>query len=370
MATENERRVRYAVVGLGNIAQIAVLPAFAHAEDNSELVALVSSDAEKLAALREKWGVAHGGGYDEMEKVLRAARADAVYIALPNSLHREFTERAARQGMHVLCEKPMAMSVEDCEAMIEVCDENDVRLMIAYRLHFEEANLKAIEIAQRGDLGELRFFDSVFSQEVRPGDIRTRGDVGGGALFDMGVYCVNAARYLFRDEPIEVLGVQVRYQDPRFTDVDASTTAIVRFPGDRVAQIACSQGAASVDSYRVVGTKGDLRVEPAFTYYGEIEHFLTIDEKTKHEKFAKRDQFAPELIHFSNCVLEETDPEPSGYEGLADVRVMQAIAESARAGVPVKLGTFARTRHPDLAQEISKPPVKKQKPVRAPSPSR
>jgi predicted dehydrogenase len=370
MATENERRVRYAVVGLGNIAQIAVLPAFEHAKENSELVALISSDPKKLAVLKEKWGIEHGGGYEDMEKVLRAARADAVYIALPNSTHRAFTERAAHQGMHVLCEKPMAMSTEDCEAMIDVCEENDVRLMIAYRLHFEEANLTAIEIAQRGDLGELRFFDSIFSQDVRPGDIRTRGDMGGGALFDMGVYCVNSARSVFRDEPTEVMGATVRYEDARFTEVDASTMAILKFPSDRIAQIACSQGAADVDSYRVVGTNGDLLVEPAFTYDGEIEHFLTIDGKTKKKGFAKRDQFAPELLQFSRCILEETDPEPSGYEGLADVRVMQAIAESARTGAKVSLGTFARTRHPDLAQGISKPPVKKQEPVRAPIPSR
>ena len=248
MASEDQRRVRYAVVGLGNIAQVAVLPAFGNAEENSELVALVSSDAEKTAALKEKWGVEHAGSYEDMEKVLRAARADAVYIALPNSMHREFTERAAWQGMHVLCEKPMAMTAQDCQAMIDVCDENEVRLMIAYRLHFEETNLRAIDIAQRGDLGELRFFDSVFTQDARPGDIRTRGDAGGGALFDLGIYCVNAARYLFRDEPEEVTATQLRGKHERFKDVDASTVATLRFPGDRIAQFICSQNAASVDS--------------------------------------------------------------------------------------------------------------------------
>jgi predicted dehydrogenase len=370
MATEDERRIRYAVVGLGNIAQVAVLPAFENAKTNSELVALVSSDAEKLAAMKEKWGVEHGGSYDDLEKVLRAARADAVYIALPNSLHREFTERAARQGMHVLCEKPMAMTPEDCQAMIDACEENDVELMIAYRLHFEEANLKAIEIAQRGDLGELRYFDSSFSHDVRPGDIRTRGDVGGGALYDLGLYCVNAARYLFRDEPEDVFAAELRGTDERFEDVDASTVATLRFPGGRLAQFTCSQAAASVDTYRLVGTKGDLRVEPAYTYYEAIEHFLTIDGKTSKDSFPKRDQFGPELVHFSRCILDGDEPEPSGYEGLADVRVLAAIASSAQSGQRVKLGPFARTRRPDLAEEISKPAVKKQKTVRAPSPSR
>jgi predicted dehydrogenase len=347
-----------------------VLPAFEHAKEHAELVALVSSDAEKIAAMKDRWGVAHAGGYDEMEKVLRAARADAVYIALPNTLHRPFTERAARQGVHVLCEKPMAMSVQDCESMIRVCEENDVRLMIGYRLHFEEGNLRAIAVAQSGVLGELRFFDSVFSQVAREGDIRTRADVGGGALFDLGVYCVNAARYIFRDEPEEVLGVEIEGPLEPLHDVDATTTAILRFPGDRIAQLTCSQGAASVDSYRVVGTKGDLRVEPAFTYESAIEHHLTIDDKTKRTTFPKRDQFAPELVHFSKCILEESDPAPSGYEGLADVRILEAIVESNRTRRPVRLAPFTRTRRPDLTQEMSRPPVKKQKPVRAPSPSR
>jgi predicted dehydrogenase len=184
------------------------------------------------------------------------------------------------------------------------------------------------------------------------------------------VYCINAARYVFREEPLEVIGVQLRGQDPRFLEVDSATTALLRFPGDRLAQFTCSQGAASVDSYRIVGTQGHLRMEPAYSYYGELERFLTIDEKTKTHKFAKRDQFAPELLHFSRCILEETDPEPSGYEGLADVRVMEAIAKSAKQGEAVTLGTFARTRHPDLAQEIAMPPVKRQTPVRAPGPTR
>ena len=366
----NEKKVRFGVVGLGNIAQVAVLPAFEHASELCDLVALVSHDEKKRTELRKEYDVEHVGSYDDLERVLREAAVDAAYIALPNSQHREYTERCAHAGVHVLCEKPMAMTAEDCEAMIEVCRDNGVKLMIAYRLHFESANLHAIEIAHSGRIGELRYFSSAFGQQVREGDIRTRAEVGGGALFDMGVYCLNAARYLFRDEPEEVLAIQSAGHDPRFQGVDETTSAILRFPGDRLAQFTASQGSADVDEYRIVGTEGDLRVEPAYTYYGELLHHLTIGGETKTQRFDKSDQFAPELLHFAKCIRDDVEPEPSGEEGLADVRVLEAMAESARTGAPVKLAPFARTRRPGLELETRRPAVEQPKVVHAPSPTK
>lgn len=171
-------RVRYVVVGAGNIAQVAVLPAFAHARENSELVAIASDDPEKREALGKKYGTATGT-YPELESLIESSAADAVYIAVPNTRHREFAERAAKAGVHVLCEKPMAMTSGDCHAMIEACDAAGVRLMVGYRLHFEETNLRAVEIIRSGVLGEPRFFSAVFSQQVRLGDIRTRANTGG-----------------------------------------------------------------------------------------------------------------------------------------------------------------------------------------------
>lgn len=368
-ASTESRKIRYAVVGVGNIAQVAVLPAFAHAAENSELVALVSGDREKLETLGDRYGVAARGGYDEMEDVLKRARADAVYIAVPNTLHRELTERAARAGAHVLCEKPMAMTEADCEAMIRAAEQSGVKLMIAYRLHFEEANLKAIEIARSGALGEVRAFSSIFTQVVRPGDIRTRSDEGGGALFDLGVYCINAARYIFREEPVEVLGLSLQIDERRASGVDETTSAILRFASGAVAQFTVSQGLASISSYRIAGTRGDLRVEPSYNYETELKHYLTIDGQTREQTFEKRDQFAPELIYFSRCILEDEDPEPSGVEGLADVRVMRAIQRSAATRKAEPLPPFDRKRRPDMRQNIKSPPVEAPEPVRAPSPS-
>ena len=368
-ARSGARKVRYAVVGLGNIAQVAVLPAFAHAEDNSELVALVSSDADKRSALAARYKVEHTGSYDELEDVILAARADAVYLALPNTMHRSMTERAARIGVHVLCEKPMA-TVEDCEAMIAATKASRVKLMIAYRLHFEAANLTAIDRVRRGEIGEPRIFSSVFSQQVREGDIRTREALGGGAAFDMGIYCVNAARYLFRAEPLEVMAARVRGTDDRFHGADETTTAVLVFSGGRLAQITASQAASSVSEYRIVGTNGDIRLEPAYDYTVPLRAFTTQGESTRKDKYGKRDQFAPELIYFSDSIVGDTEPEPSGEEGLCDVRVLQAIETSARSGQRVRLAPYDREDRPNLRLEMKRPPVGNVQPVHAPSPSK
>lgn len=241
--------------------------------------------------------------------------------------------------------------------------------MVAYRLHFEEANLRAVDLVQSGKLGHVKLFSSTFTQMVRPGDIRTRGEhVGGGTLYDMGVYPINAARYLFRDEPLEAFATYIR-GGGRVEGADETTVAVLRFPGDRVAHFAVSLGAASVSSFRVAGTEGDLRLEPAYDYVSELKHHLTLNGKTEERTFKKRDQFAPELVHFSRCILEGQEPEPSGDEGLADVRIIRALLRSAETGQWVKLEPFARSQRPSLANEMRKPSVKEPKTVHAPSPS-
>jgi predicted dehydrogenase len=288
--------------------------------------------------------------------VLRQADADAVYLAVPNTRHREFTERAARAGVHVLCEKPMATTEEDCEAMIAATNEAGVKLMIAYRLHFEQANLTAVEIARSGRIGEPRIFDAILTQKVSPGDIRTSGDLGGGALFDLGPYCVNAARYLFRDEPTEVVGLSVLGTDDTSADVDEASSVMLRFPDGCLAHFSVSQGAADVSSFRLIGTEGALRVEPASSYEEELVHHLTVNGQTERIVFPRRDQFAAEIIYFSRCVREDLEPEPSGWEGLADVRVLAAAVRSADAGRIVELPPFERRMRPDMSQNIEKPP--------------
>jgi predicted dehydrogenase len=363
MASQN-KQVRYAVVGAGHIAQVAVLPAFAHAKDNSRLVALISSDATKRAELREKYELELAGDYAELEAIIERGEIDAVYVATPNSYHKAFTLRAADAGAHVLCEKPLAPTAEDCRAMVDACDACEVKLMVAYRLHFDEATLQALEIARSGKLGEPRLFSSVFTHVVRADDTRRDPTVAGGATYDLGVYCINAARNLFGAEPTDV------FADAVFVDgTDDTLSAILHFPGDRIAQFSVSNSVAGVSSYRIAGTEGDLRVEPGYEYVGELVHHLTIGDDTKEKKFKRGDQFAPELKYFSDCILNDREPEPSGEEGWCDVRVVEALLESARSRRPVELPIYERRRRPSPLQSDHEPPVSKPETVHAPDPS-
>jgi glucose-fructose oxidoreductase len=357
MARRKGGPVEYAVVGLGHIAQVAVLPAFAHARRNSRLAALVSDDQTKLKSLSRQYRVGGTFSYDDYDACL--GRVDAVYIALPNSMHAEFAIRAANAGVHVLCEKPMAVTADECEQMIEACRENRVKLMIAYRLHFEEINLKAVDLVRQGRIGEPKFFNSSFSMTVRPNDIRTKKELGGGTLYDIGVYCINAARYLFRAEPKEVMAISVNSGKKTFDEIDESTGALLRFDGERVAAFVTSFNSSDVASYRVVGTKGQLHVDPAYEYAEGLAYELTVNGKTARKRIGKRDQFAPELLYFSDCILKNRKPEPSGEEGMQDVRIVEALYESAETGKAVAIPPHEPAQRPTGRQRITRPGVVK-----------
>src|SRR5438105_15928811 len=361
-----KKKIRYAVIGLGHIAQTAVLPAFKHAK-NSELVALITGDPKKDRELAKRYH-AKAYNYDDLESALENEGVDAVYIATPNMLHREHAERAAGAGAHVLCEKPMANTQEHCEAMMRAADQNNVKLMIAYRLHFNDANLHAIKVAQSGDLGELRYFGSLFGLQVKPGNVRVKKELGGGTLFDIGIYCINAARYLFRDEPMQVAALTANNGEERFAEIEEMTSAILRFPHERLAIFTCSFGSADVSHYDLVGTKGHLRLENAYEYQGELKFVATIDGQETEKIFPPGDQFAPELTYFSDCIIQDRAPEPSGKEGLTDVRVINAIYESAEIGRAVRVEPVAKKRRPDETMEIKRLPIKKPELIGANSP--
>lgn len=355
------------VVGLGHIAQTAVLPAFEHAKERARLVGLVSGDATKGRELSERHGV-RAWSYDQLDECLAAPEVEAIYIALPNTEHEQCAIRAARAGVHVLCEKPMATSAGGCEAMIREAADADVRLMIAYRLHYEPANVSTIALVRAGEIGDPRFFASEFSYQVKPGNIRTREELGGGPLWDLGVYCVNAARYLFQDEPEEAFAMTTPGRDERFEGVNEGWACLLRFPGDRLASFTVSFGAATTSRYRLVGTEGDVQLEPAYEYQGELVRRVTVGEQERTERLPPGDQFAPELIRFAEHVRRGTEPEPSGREGLADVRVIEALLQSARDRRPIRIAPVTQPLHPEPDQAMHVPPVEEPEPVRAQAP--
>lgn len=357
-------RIGYAAVGLGWITQAALLPAFANARRNSKLVALVSGDDDKRQRLGERYGVdaEQRFHYDDFDECLSADAVDAVYIGLPNHLHREYAVRAAEAGVHVLCEKPMAVTERECRDMIDAARQNDVRLMIAYRLHFDPANLRVVELAAADRIGEPRVFSSVFSQVLDdPDDIRlNEAEKGGGSLYDIGIYCLNAARYLFRAEPERVWATAATpsRDEERFGRVPEMASCVLRFPGDRLAQFTCSFGAAAVSEYRLVGTEGSVRLVEGYQFRGErVLEYDNDDGDRARETFEDGDQFGPQLIHFSDRVIAGAEPGPSGEEGRLDVRVIEALRRSMERGTWIDLEPSATDYRPRPEQAMHCPPV-------------
>jgi predicted dehydrogenase len=339
LSINKDRKIRYAVVGLGAFAQSDALPAFADAK-NSELVALVSGDTTKRTELAQKYGVRDTYAYEDYDDLLMSGNIDAVYISLPNHLHCEYTVRAAKAGIHVLCEKPMAVTVTECEQMITAARAHHIKLMIAYRLHLEPANLHAIEVVQSGQIGEPRIFTSLFTQQTLADNIRLQKETGGGTLNDIGIYCINAARYIFQDEPISVFATTANNGERRFWEVAEMTSVIMHFPDDRLATFTCSFGAVRIETYQVVGTKGDLRVELAYSTQGPIKHILSIpqgeasakDGNRQERSFEAHNHVVAEFVYFSDCIMQNKEPELSGTEGLTDVRIIQALYKSIETG--------------------------------------
>ena len=356
-------RLRIGVIGQGHFAQSAVLPAMEQLE-TVEIAALISGSRHKLEELGERYHVKAVGDYSELDRVLEREKLDAVYIAVPNDMHAEMTVIAARHGCHVLCEKPMAPTEAECMQMIRACEQRRLKLMIAYRLHFEAANLCAIEVTRGGEIGDARLFSSVFSMQIKDGNIRVQARRGGGPLYDIGIYCINAARYLFRTEPIEVTALRLAGRDPRFSATDEAFGVTMRFPDERVAQFTCSFGAHERSMYQVIGTDGYLLLENAYDHAAEEMRLRVCGPHgERNRSFPKRDQIAAEIEYFARCIRDDVDPEPSGWEGLADVRIIQALQQSARFGRAVPIEPIPRRKRPDLGQQIHVDPVQHEPPL-------
>ncbi|WP_343081634.1 Gfo/Idh/MocA family oxidoreductase [Ostreiculturibacter nitratireducens] len=341
------RKIRYAVVGTGWISQQAFMPAVAQT-GNSEMTAIVSGNPDNAAKLAAFYGIESIYGYDAYDEMLAAGAVDAVYVALPNSLHAEYAIRAARAGKHVLVEKPLATTVEECEAMIAAAEETGVWLMTAYRLHNDPVTVEALERIRAGAIGEPRLFTSVFSFQSALDNHRLKAEHWGGPLQDIGVYCLNAARHVFGAEPVEAIAMKGQDEgDPRFTEVEETIAVTLRFSGGRFAQFLASFGAEVTDFYRVIGTKGEIVVDPGFRLETDTAMRLRQGEETVEQEVSPQvDHFGAQTAYFSDCILNGTRPEADGSEGLADVRAMLAIERAAATGQPQRIETPPRPRHP------------------------
>jgi predicted dehydrogenase len=338
--------IRYAVVGAGWISQMAFMPGVAQS-GNSRITAIVTGNPAKAAKLAAFHGVGDVVSYDDYDALLAGDTIDAVYIALPNSMHADFTIRAARAGKHALVEKPLATSVEECEAMIAAARDAGVLLMTAYRLHNEPGTVAVLEKIREGAIGQPLFFQSVFGFQAASGNHRLLAEHWGGALQDLGVYCVNAARHVFAEEPVEAMAIAHQPKDDeRFREVEASIAAMLRFPSGGIAQFIVSFGAGDIDSYRVVGTSGDLELDPGYRFETATKMRLRRGGTIEETAFPQIDHFGAQVAYFSDCIAQGVPVEADGEEGLADMRVLLAIEKAAQTGQPQPIASPARTRHP------------------------
>ena len=334
------KKLGWALVGLGNLAINQLMPAFAKAQQ-SKLVGFVSGRPEKARQLAQVYGVDQKNiyTYDNYDSLANNPEIDVIYVVLPNSMHPEYTIRALKAGKHVLCEKPMANTPQECEQMIAAAKAANRKLMIGYRVRYEPFNQMMIKMAQdASEMGPTRMIlaDAGFSIGD-PAQWRLRKAMaGGGSLMDIGIYSLNAARYLSGEEPIEVNAMShTTPNDPRFTEVEENINFQLKFPSGILANCTSSYG-VNLGRFRVFKPRGSFELDPASSYTGlrmRVFRGGSIEERT----LPQRDHFALEMDHFSTSIMNNTEPLTPGEEGLKDLRVMMAIYEAAKTGKTVKL---------------------------------
>jgi len=342
-----DQRIGYAIVGLGHLTLEELLPAIVTCK-KSRLSALVSGSPEKLKKVAAQYGVKPQNcySYDTYDQLKDNPEVDVIYIVLPNGLHKEYVIRGARAGKHILCEKPMANSAAECREMIAACNTAGVKLMVAYRIHYQPHNRKIREMLQGKTYGSTKFIQATNCQSsANPAHWRHKKALaGGGALPDIGLYCVNTNRFILGEEPTEVFAYQHSTpNDPLFAEVEEMVSWQMKFPGGVIANCVTNYDSHDNKSYDVFCEKGWMKLENAYAYKGQRLNVAHAEGKTRHINdmvIAENDQFAAEMDHFSDCILNNKRPYSTGEEGLQDHIIMEAIYESARTGRPVKINSM------------------------------
>jgi predicted dehydrogenase len=330
------RRVGWAVAGLGHFATSYQIPALGRAR-YSELKGLVSGNPEKAAEIARRTGVDQGSvySYETFDQIADNPEIDVVYVITPNSLHRDLVVRAFEAGKHVMVEKPMATTPEDCEAMIAARDAAGKKLMVAYRAHFEPVNLMAATMIREGQLGDLTFMSSDHHRPLDPStpkdQWRMRRELaGGGSFIDIGIYSLNGTIW-FMDEVPSALSARTWSPegDERFAEVEAVCTVQLRFPSGRLATLSSGYIADKkrIDAW---GSQAVAVLDPATEYMGNQLRVSTSEgTEDKQSEFGSQVQFDREIDHLSQAILNDTEVLTPGEMGLRDVRLIQAIYQSA-----------------------------------------
>ena len=335
------KKLGWAIVGLGNLSINQILPAFAKCE-KSKVAAFVSGHPDKANKLALRYGVNSRNiyNYQNYDAIRDNPEIDIVYIVLPNGMHAEYSIRAAQAGKHVLTEKPMANSAKDCQDMIDASRKTDRKLMVAYRCRYEPFNRAMIKMARDKELGPIKAMVSDHGFNIGdPTQWRlNKALAGGGSLMDIGIYSLQATRYITGEEPVEVNALTYSTPgDVRFREVEEMINFQLRFPSGVLANCTSSYGYSGQNRYRVITTQGWFELEPATSYTG-LRMFVKKGNVTEERVLPQESHFALEMDHFSEAVMNGSDPLTPGEEGLRDLRIMTAIYEAARSGKTVKLG--------------------------------
>ena len=332
-----QRPIGWCVIALGRISMGHFMPGVKMSQ-SGRIVALVSGHRDKAEKQAAIYGVPPNAiySYENMDAIRDNKEIDAVYVALPNSMHAEYTIRSARAGKHVLCEKPMATSVADAKAMIDACKTANKKLMIAYRCQYDPLHIKSIEMIRSGQLGQIQGIESAFGFNIGPGEWRLdRKLAGGGPLMDVGIYCLNASRYLTGEEPGDIkANSSVIDHDGRFSTVEENVSWTMKFPSGIVAACNTTYGAGMNGYFRVHGAKGFLDMQNAFNYDGmhltaQIGRDQKIDEVSP---IREPMEFTRQADHFADCIWNNKTPKTPGEEGLRDMELISQIYQAA--GLP------------------------------------
>jgi predicted dehydrogenase len=337
-AQEPARKLGFALVGLGKLAGEQLAPAFKNCK-LCRLTGLVSGHPDKARQWAQQYGVPEKNIYDYpgFDRIKDNRDIDVVYVVLPNSMHAEYTIRAAKAGKHVLCEKPMAVSVKESDEMIAACQAANRKLAIGYRLHFEPYNLEMVRLAREKTFGAVKLIEA--SAGFRIGDPNQwrldKALSGGGSLMDIGIYALQAARYISQAEPVSVSATQIVTDPAKFKDVDESILFTLKFPGGVLANCTSSYS-TGLNRFWAGAEQGWFELSPGLNYHG-IRGRTSAPGGPKDMQFPDIDQFAAEMDDFADCILKGRTSTVAGEEGRRDVRIMTAIYEAAATGKTISL---------------------------------
>jgi predicted dehydrogenase len=343
-----QKKVGFALVGIGSLSAGQLVPALQNTTKFCKCVAFVTGHREKNLPLAQRVGISpeHVYTYENFDTIKDNPEVDVVYVVLPNSMHMEYTIRAAKAGKHVLCEKPMANSVEDCQKMIDACKAAKRKLMIAYRMQYEPLTLKLIDLCRDpGKIGKIKHIDALCSANRLNDKYENVWRVqkplaGGGALMDMGIYALQSTRYLSGEEPVEVK--TTRYDPPDggntgpFRDIERNIVFDLLFPSGATATVTSSY-TERANRTQLTAEKGDLDLNPLMNYNGNRAYYTPKTGERQEIQYTWANHFASEMDDFAQCVLQDKQTRTPGEVGLQDMKIIMAAYESARTGKPVKL---------------------------------